>query len=117
MPEWGGRCSVHLQDNFDLEVDFLGRRGLDRENSFTLEMSGRHLAYHIQHDNGFVFVMLREMDSVGEWKCVLSVADTPKSWETIYKLIADLETHEVKSLEKPIQIGNSFDGPDCTVIS
>jgi hypothetical protein len=111
------RCAVHLEDNFHLSVDFCGRRSLDRENSWTLEMSGRFLGYQIQHDNTALFLKLREMDGLEEWQPVLRLLDTVKSWETIYEVIAGLEKHEVKSLARPIRIGEVWDAGDCIVIS
>ena len=109
------RFGVHLEDNYDLEVDFLGRRGLDRENSWTLELSGKHLGYQIQYDNTAVFLRLREMDGAEEWLPVLSLLETTESWETLYDLVAKLERHEVKSLKKPIIVGEI--GPDGFAIS
>ena len=110
------RCGVHLEDNYDLEVDFLGRRALDRENSWTLELSGKHLGYQIQYDNTALFLKLMEMDGGEEWDCVLDLLDTVKSWETIYDLVAKLEQHEVKSLQRPIEIGPGG-GPHSFVIA
>jgi hypothetical protein len=109
--------AVHLVDNYEeLSVDFLGRRALDREGSFTLEFSGRWLSYQLQHDGGFVFVRLREMDAAEEWQTVLNLPDTAGRWSVIHDLIAGLEKYGVNSLKRPIQIGETWDD-DCTVIS
>ena len=100
------RFGVHLEDNYDLEVDFLGRRGLDRENSWTLELSGRHLAYQIQVDNTALFLKLMEMDCPSNvWLPVLSLLDTAANWEVIHDLVAKLEKYQIKSLRKPIIVG------------
>ena len=95
----------------------VGRRALDRQNSFVVELSGRFLGYQIQTDNSGLFLRLREMDAADEWLPVLSLLDTSKSWRVVYSLVAKLEKHEIKSLAKPVQIGEVFDGPDCIVIS
>ncbi len=88
---------------------------MDREDSWTLEFSGKHLGYQIQHDNTALFLRLREMDGGEEWDCVLSLLDTVKSWETIYDLVSKLEQHEVKSLQRPIEIGSG--GPNSYLIA
>jgi hypothetical protein len=111
------RCSVHLEDNFHVTVDFCGRRSLDPENSWTLELSGKHLAYQLQIDNTALFLKLREMDAGEQWDCVLTLLDSSKSWRTIYNLVAKLEKNEVCSLARPIQIGEVWDAGDCIVIS
>jgi hypothetical protein len=91
-------AGVHLEDEFDLLVEFLGRRGLDRENSWTLEMSGKWLGYQIQYDNTAVFLRLREMDGSEDWQPILSVLDTPKSWAVIYDVIPTLEQQQLAGL-------------------
>ena len=109
------QCAAHLEANYGLETEFCGRRGLDREQSSTLEMTSKFLAYHVLLDGGWVFVRLQLMDEAKEPELIVTVADNPDNWLSIYKLMRSLEEHEGKSLKRPIQVGEI--GPDGFAIA
>ena len=109
------QCGRHLEENYGLETQFLGRRGLDRPESFRLEMTGKFLAYYVQIDGGWVNLRLQLMDSGEEPELIVTVADGPPGWKRIYHLMCRLEEEEIKSLQKPIRIGEI--GSDGIVIS
>jgi hypothetical protein len=98
-------AAVWLDDQLGLEILFIGRNGLDRENSSTLEASGKHLAYKVVLDNTFVFLYVQLLDVVADCELLISVGDTKSGWETICKIVQALERNNVKSLERPIEAG------------
>jgi hypothetical protein len=105
------RCVLWLEDKLGLETLNIGRQALARKDSCTLEICGAHLFYTVVIDGGFVFVLAQAMDApAGSLESLLSVGDTPEGWRTICKLIAALERHPVKSLERPIEAGEGRDG-------
>ena len=104
-------------DELGLEIDFSGRRPLDRRATWTLEMSGRHLAYQIKLDNGWLFFRAAMMDAPEKWHDILTaVAANTDSWDFLKGLLAALEREQVRDLEKrPLQIGAI--GPSGYVIA
>ena len=109
------KCAAYLENNYGLDTEFIGRRGLDRVDSFTLEMTGKFLAYHVQIDGGWVNLRLQLMDEAKVPELIVTVADGPPGWKKINNLMRRLEEEEIKSLQRPIQIGDI--GPDGLVIS
>jgi hypothetical protein len=55
------------------------------------------------------------MDSAEEEQ-LLSVSDTSEGWRQIFTLIRAFERDQIKSLEKPIELGGGS-GPDGWVIA
>jgi hypothetical protein len=55
-----------LEVTLGLETLSIGRKALDREGSFTLEMSGKHLCYFIKLDGTLVFLSAQLMDAGDE---------------------------------------------------
>jgi hypothetical protein len=103
-------------DELCLEIDFSGRPPLARRAAWTLEMSGRHLAYQIKLDNGWLFFRACEMDGA-KWHQILNavVANTD-SWDFLKGLLAALEREQIRDLEtRPLQIGPV--GPSGYVIA
>jgi hypothetical protein len=96
----------YLSHEFAVEVLSIGREGLDRKDSCTLEMCGRHLFYVVKLDGGFVFLSACPMDRGDAPEQLLSVGDGDVGWKTITKLIAALERNKIKSLQpRPLEIG------------
>jgi hypothetical protein len=56
------QCAAYLAHEFGVETLSMGREGLDRKDSCTAEMYGRHLLYVIKLDGGFVFLSACPMD-------------------------------------------------------
>jgi hypothetical protein len=104
---------VHLGvyvERSGVNVESIGREGLDRKDSCTLIATGRWLWYSVMIDGGFVFLSACLMDKGDEPQQLLSVGDCSKGWETIARLIGALERNQVKSLERPIEAGEGRDG-------
>ena len=111
------RAAVWLENRGGLETLNIGRGALDRKDSCTLELSGRHLFYSILLDGGFVFLSAQPMDLGDSLERLLAVGDGPEGWKTLCHLIVALERSGITSLTpKPIQLGEP-PGPDCWVIS
>ena len=109
------RAAVWLDDTRGMEILSIGRGGLDREDSCTLEMCGRQLSYAIVIDGGFIFVGAQSMDSIEPLELLFSIGDTTDGWRTVCRFVAALERSGIASLkERPIELGES--GPNSFVI-
>jgi hypothetical protein len=96
-------------------VDTIGRSGLDRENTCTLQLSGRFLFYSITVDGGSVFFHVCPMDDGSPLERLVSVSDTRDGWNTISRLLEALENSGVAKLQpRPLVLGEV--GPNCIVI-
>ena len=109
------RAAVWLDDQLGLEILFIGRHALDREDSSTLEASGKHLSYWIILDGGFLFLHAQCLDAIADSELLFSIGDTKEGWHTICKVVQALERNEVRSLERPIVAGEG--GPSSWVIA
>jgi hypothetical protein len=100
------RAAVWLENRAGLETLNIGRGALDRKDSCTLELSGRHLFYSVLLDGGFVFLSVQPMDCGDSLERLVGVGDGSDGWKTICRLVAALERSGLKSLTpKPIQLG------------
>ena len=86
-----------------------GRASFAPKYSCKLVMTGRHLLYDITLDGGWIFLSLSLMDKGDAPESLVHFADGRQGWQDLAQLISALERHNVKSLERPILIGN----PDC----
>jgi hypothetical protein len=110
------RAGVWLELRGGLEVLNIGRAGLDRKDSCTLELSGRHLFYTVFLDGGWVFLSAQPMDGVDSPERLIGVGDGPSGWQDICHLIIALERSAIKSLTpRPLQLGTPGSA-DCFVI-
>ena len=110
------RAAVWLENRAGLETLNIGRGALDRKDSCTLELSGRHLFYSVLLDGGFVFLSAQLMDGGDSLQKFLAVGDGPSGWETICHLIIAFERSGLKSFsQRPIELGKPG-SPDCFVI-
>ena len=109
------RCALWSEMRLGLATLDIGRGGLDRQNSCTLEMSGRHLYYVVFLDGTFVSVSAQPMDSGADLEKLMVVGDGPDGWRTICQLLQALEHSEIRSLHpRPLEIGDI--GPNGFVI-
>ncbi len=109
------RHAIWLERVAGVSVESLGRGGLDRQHSFTLEASGRHLAYRIRTDGGWIFVSAGPMDT-GDSEFLVSLADGKAGWNACSRLILALERSDVVTLQpRPLELGQPG-SPDCFVI-
>jgi hypothetical protein len=110
------RAAVWLENRGRLETLNIGRGGLDRKDSCTLELAGRHLFYSVLLDGGFVFLSAQSMDCGDSLERLIGVGDGPAGSQTICHLIVALERSRITSLTpKPIQLGEPG-LPHCWVI-
>jgi hypothetical protein len=109
------KCGCWLEDQVGVEVMSIGREALDRKDSCTLIAAGKSLCYSVMLDGGFIFLSVCLMDKGDRPQQLLSVGDCSKGWETIARLIGALERSGCRSLQRPIEIGES--GPDSWVIA
>ena len=107
------RAALFLDVQLDIEILGIGRSGLDRKDSCTLEAVGKHLTYFVILDGGFVFLRAQVLDSCRPPEELFSTGDTKEGWQLICKLIRALERNDVRSLQRPIEAGS---GPSGFVI-
>jgi hypothetical protein len=72
---------------------------------------GKWLCYHVVIHNTFIFLKLSLMDQGDEPELILSVADVDREWRELFKIIRAFERDQIKSLERPIQLGGGS-GPN-----
>jgi hypothetical protein len=98
-----------LSHSLDLEVLSLGRRGLDREDTCTLEMVGRNLEYLIKLDAGWCFLFACPLDQTGDpAELLFSIADGDQiGWKQISAVVTGLEQSGIKGLgQRPIELAD-----------
>ena len=93
-----------LGNEFDMEAIACGR-GATSDEDCVLQICGRFLFFTITLRAGGVTVAAQPMDSGAAPDLLLRAADNPAGWQTVRGLIAALERHGVKSLERPIEAG------------
>ena len=94
-----------LDDQLGLEILSIGRAGLDRRDSCTLEASGKHLLYVIVLDGGWVSLKVALLDRGTEPELIVTAGDGPQGWTQLCALVRLFERDGIKSLEKPIELG------------
>jgi hypothetical protein len=93
------------------ETLFIGRHGLDRKDSCTLELSGRQLLYVLFIDGNFVFFKVCPMDTGDALETLLSGGDTADGWTTLGNLLRAFEQSGINSLkDRPIELGEGKNG-------
>ena len=109
----GSGISAMINVGATLELEFenlivvsIGRPAVGDEDDCEMQIYGAQLAYRITLRAGGVTLGAALMDSAeGAWDLLLRAADNPAGWQTVRGLIAALERHGVKSLERPIEAG------------
>jgi hypothetical protein len=109
------RCALWLEKQLGVEILSIGRGGLDRENSCTLQGSGKNLAYTIVLDGGLVFVYAQLLNVCGDSEFLIRVGDTVENWKLICRIVGALERNSIRSLERPIEVGEG--GPNSWIIA
>ena len=109
------RCALWLEIQIELEILSIGRGGLDRIDSCTLEAAGKHLSYTITLDGGFLFLRVQLLDACDPPEALMSVGDTKQGWETVSRVVGAMERNNIKSLERPIELGSG--GPNSWIIA
>jgi hypothetical protein len=108
------QCGAWLAQTLDLEPLYIGRRALDREDTWTLELAG-HLLYVIRLDGGWVFLYAGSMDKGDDPEFLFSVGDANwEGWKQIARTMMALERSGITTLERrPLELG---EGPNSIVI-
>ena len=106
-------AALFLEEKCGLEILSLGRDGLAPKDSCMLELFGRHLFYAVILDGGWIFLDVALMDKGDPPERLFSVGDGPRGWRTVCGVVRLLEREEVRTLEKPIELGT---GPSGLVI-
>jgi hypothetical protein len=79
-----------------------GHLGADYE----LETTGNHLLYRVAIVGAEVHVCASLLDSIGVPELLLKTPDSEDGWRLCSRFISALEKYEVRSLERPITVGN-----------
>ena len=110
------RHAIWLERVAGVSVESIGRAALDRKDSFTLEASGRHLAYRLKTDGGWIFVSACPMNT-GDSEFLVSMADGKAGWNACSRLILALERSGITKLQpRPLELGEPG-SKDCWVIA
>ena len=110
------KCATWCDRRLGLDVAAIGRSGLDRKDTCTLQMSGRNLFYSVTLDGGFIFFYAQPMDTGDPLEQLVSVGDTKDGWDVVSKLLQALEHSGIAKLQpRPLVLGEV--GPDCIVIA
>ena len=100
------RCAFWSEQRLGLDTLDIGRGGLDRKDSCTLEMSGAHFYYVVFLDGTFVSVSAQPLDSGEDLEKLMTVGDGPDGWRTICRLLQAFEHSEISSLHRrPFELG------------
>ena len=98
------RCALWCEDQLGLEVLSIGRAGLDRRDSCTLEASGQHLLYVIVLDGGWVSLKVALLDRGAEPELIVTAGDGPPGWLQLSSLVRHFERDGIKCLDKPLEL-------------
>jgi hypothetical protein len=65
----------------------------------------------------WLLLSAEEMDTVPAPDLLLRCADSPAGWATVRGVLNALETHAIKSLARPIEAWDGFDGASGWIIA
>lgn len=82
----------------------LGRSAIS-DVDCAMELAGRHLLFTLTLRGGQIYTAAALLDDIAGPQTLLRCPDTAQGWATIHRLIAAMETHAVKSLTCPIEVG------------
>jgi hypothetical protein len=107
-----------LEHEFEnLIVVSIGCPAEGAEGEYSMEAYGAQLAYRITLRDSGVMLGAGLMDSApAAWDLLLRTTDDGCGWNTIKRLVASLERNGVRSLARPIRVGEVGD-PDAWVIA
>jgi hypothetical protein len=93
-----------------LNLEIVNFDSLDN-TACTLELSGDFLAFHIQlNDCGWISLSAQLLDKPDPPDFLCRYPDEPRGWYDCCRLIRAFVRSQVKSLERPLEIG--IGGPD-----
>ena len=92
-----------------METLALGRSATDDADS-VLEIAGTWLLFRVALHGPEARLAASPMDAAAAPETLLRSPDTAAGWQTIRKLIGTLETHGIRSLVRPIEAWDGYDG-------
>ena len=104
-----------LENDLAMETLSIGRGALSGEIC-VLELAGRHLLYRVGLRNDEVRLAVTPLDNAEAPDTILHSPDTENGWQGVSRLIGAMEKHQIKSLQRPIKVGEPGD-PDAWVIA
>jgi hypothetical protein len=107
--------AVWLEDRFGMETLALGRSATDDADS-VLEIAGTWLLFRVALHGPEARLAASPMDAAAAPETLLRSPDTAAGWDTVRRLIAALETHGIRSLVRPIEAWDGYDGANGFVI-
>jgi hypothetical protein len=108
-----------LEHTFDsIEAIEIGRPATAPEQDFTMQLCGRFLSYTISLYGPQIRLSAQPMDTGAPPDLLLHTGDNENGWQTVRGVIAALERHEIRSLERPIEAaGDDRDDANGWVIA
>ena len=104
-----------FENDLGMETLSIGRGALSGEDS-VLEIAGRWLCYRVALRGAEARLAACLMDAAAAPETLLRAPDTAAGWKTVHDVVRALEVHKIKSLERPIEAWDGFDGANCFVI-
>jgi hypothetical protein len=106
-----------LGNEFGMEAISCGR-GATAHEDCVLETCGKWLLFRIALRSNEVYLAASTLDDTAPAQTLLRATDTAVGWDTVRRLIAAMETHEVRDLKRPIEVGDPVvnDPNNCWVI-
>ena len=108
-------AAAAFENDLGMETLSIGRGALSDEDS-VLEIAGRWLCYRIALHGPEVRTAAALMDTAAAPETLLRSPDTAAGWATVRGVVSALETHQIKSLARPIEAWDGFDGVGGWVI-
>jgi hypothetical protein len=102
-----------IANELELEPIAIGRA---EDNADSLELAGRHLLYRVAIYGNEVRLGASRMDCAAPPETLLRSPDTAAGWKTVHDVVRALEVHKIKSLERPIEAWDGFDGANGFVV-
>jgi hypothetical protein len=96
--------AVWFETDLGLEVLSIGR-STEADENCALETCGKWLAYHIALRGPEVRLAATLMDAVSAPETLLRTSDDETGWQTVKRLVTALEHNGIKTLARPIEIG------------
>jgi hypothetical protein len=107
--------AAFLEDQFAMETLALGRSVTDDADS-VLEIAGTWLLFRVALHGPEVRLAAALMDTAAAPETLLRSPDTAAGWKTVHDVVRALEVHQIKSLERPIEAWDGYDGANGFVI-
>ena len=100
------RTGASLENEFDsIQVIEIGRGATAPEQDYVMQICGRFLFYTVALYGPQIHLSATLMDAAPAPDLLLRDRDTGSGWRTVRGVIAALERHGIKSLQRPIEAG------------